>query len=94
MALNGDARAQAVYTAIATADPNFGQLNSAEQNTLLSHLKSIYGADTTYLTANAVILPGSMQAPAGATVSTTGSAVAQTGATTSPVTIAGTGNLT
>lgn len=95
MSLSGDARAQAVF---ATCD--LSNTNATEQQTVLNGLKALFGADTTYLTTNAVIQPGTMQDPAGATVLATGVGVAPgsplaiTAAVAAPTPITGTGLLT
>lgn len=79
----------AVYNAM-----DLSAASEIEKASVLTQLKTIYGADTSYLTGNAVIQPGSLITPAGAAVSTTGSPAAQTGFTTTPVAISGAGVLT
>lgn len=93
MSLNGNNRAQAVYNAIQSSNPNFSQLSAAEKAALLSALQTVYTADTTYLTTNATIQPGSFGVPVGIPVATTGTAAAQTGATTAPSSVTGVGTL-
>ncbi len=52
MALNGDARAQAQYDAVAATNPDFSKLSDAEKASLLNSFKVTWGADTTYLVSN------------------------------------------
>lgn len=67
-------------------------MNAVETRTLRSNLTALFGTDTTYLTTNAVILPGTMVAPPGATVQV--AVPAGTGATTGPSpTVTGAGRL-
>lgn len=57
--MNGAARGDAVYTVVAASNPNFSKLSSGEQATLKSYFETVYGADTTYIQANAEADPGS-----------------------------------
>lgn len=59
-----------------------GSMGYSEKYRLLQGLRAVWGADTTYLTGNAEIAPGSLAVATGVPVSTSGSALAQTGATT------------
>ena len=92
MSLVGNNRAQAIYDALNTAG-SLAPLSATEKTAFLNSLKTVWGADTTYLTGNAVVQPGSLAAASGIAVSTTGTAAAQTGATTAPGSLTGTGTL-
>lgn len=94
MSLTSQGRAAALFAAVKSTNPNFQQLNSDEQNALLANMKAIFGeGDLAYLVANTVVLPSALQAQAGATVATAGSAFAQTGSVTSTAPIVGTGSI-
>ncbi|RYF49423.1 MAG: hypothetical protein EOO38_07940 [Cytophagaceae bacterium] len=93
MTMNAQGRGQAVYNYMAQQGA-FNRLNDAEKQTLLAGLVGLYGADLNYIVGNATIVPDTFNAPAGASVSTTGSAAAQTGRTTSAVGLGGTGKVT
>lgn len=93
MAMTASARANAIYAA-ASAMPGFSSLSTAEQNGIKSNIQTIFGADLTYIQANAAVVPGSFAVPAGVPVATAGSAAAQTGATTGPGTVLGAGQVT
>lgn len=73
-----------------------GSMGTSEKYRLLQALRAVWGADTTYLTGNAEIAPGSLAAAQGISVSVSGSPTAQTGATTAsgPLTPQGRGRLT
>lgn len=60
MAMVGNDRGDAVYAAVAAANPNFSKLSSAEMNQLKSYFELIYSADTTYITSNAEADPGTL----------------------------------
>lgn len=95
MALDSGARTQAIYNAVAAANPALtgSHVSDAERAQVKAQLAAMFGADTSYLTGNAVILPGTMVAPAGATVQV--AYPAGTGATTGPSpTVTGAGRLT
>lgn len=93
MPMNAQGRGQAVYDYMAKQGA-FSKLNDAEKQTLLAGLVGLYGADLSYITGNATIVPSTLQNPAGQPVSTAGSAAAQSGATTAPSTLIGTGKVT
>lgn len=76
MAMNGKALGDAVA---AVLKAKHSSLSSEAYTELKSNWEEIGGAGVDYLTANMVVTT-----PAGVTVSTTGSASAQTGATTAP----------
>lgn len=83
MALNANTRTDVLFNALAAANPKIGtDLNQAERDTMRAQLLTLFGADTGYLVSNATILPGSMVAPAGATVQV--AVPAGSGAVTSP----------
>lgn len=91
--MTGNDRAAAVYAAIA-AQGNFDGLNADEKSRVKAQLQAIFGADLSYITGTAQVLPNTLQNPAGQPVATSGSAVAQSGSTTAPSTLIGTGRLT
>lgn len=93
MSMTAQGRGQAIYNFMA-ADGAFSRLNEAEKSKLLQGLVGLYGADLSYITANATIVPDSFNAPAGASVATTGTAAAQSGKVTTPIGLAGTGKVT
>lgn len=94
MAMSNNGRGDAIYDRIALTD-NFSRLSDDEKNALRTQLRSIWGqGDLAYIKANAEVLPGTFQDPAGASVSTTGSATAQTGFVTSATAITGKGTVT
>lgn len=98
MAMNGTNRGNADATAILAINPNASKMSAAELATFRSAWQVLMGADTTYITGNMQVLPvalsgASLANPTGQPVATTGSATAQTGTTTSPSTITGTGSV-
>lgn len=60
MAMNGSARGEANYNAVAAANPNFDKLDVAEKNTLKGYFETLFGSDTTYITDNMDVLPASL----------------------------------
>lgn len=95
MPLVGSARTEAIYNAVAAANPALSgdKVSDAERAQVKAQLGAMFGADTTYLTTNAVVLPGTMVAPPGATVQV--AVPAGTGATTGPSpALSGAGRLT
>ncbi len=60
MAMNGTDRGDAVYSAMASANPNFSKLSSSEQSTLKSYFETLFSADTTYIKSNAQANPGTL----------------------------------
>lgn len=72
-----------------------GSMGFSEKYRLLQGLRAVWGADTTYLTDNAEVAPGSLAVAAGVPVSTAGGPAAQTGSTTAsgPLTPAGRGRI-
>ena len=93
MTMTASARAAAIVQAI-SQNPNYGKLSSAEKTSLLNQVQAVFGADLTYITTNATVLPTALVTPLGAAVSTAGSAVAQTGTVTSATNVTGTGTIT
>lgn len=94
MSMDGGAWAQAVFAAI----PGTGALNAQEKQGVVAALKATYTASQQYLAANVTVSPSSLsglplQVPTGVPVTTAGSATAQTGTTTGPGTVAGTGSI-
>lgn len=85
MALNGNARGDAAYAAVAGANPNFSKLSASEQNTLKSYFETLFTADTTYITTNAVV--PSLVVVASVSGVTSGGAVSGPGAGTATGTI-------
>lgn len=53
MAMVGTARGDANYNSIAAANPNFDKLSNVEKNVLKNYFEVLFGADTTYIQANA-----------------------------------------
>lgn len=93
MAMTASGRGMAIYNAIA-AQPNFSMLSNAEKTALQTQLIAIWGTgDLSYITTNAEADPGTFAAPTGIPVATTGSASAQTGATTSTGPLIGKGTI-
>lgn len=93
MTMSSQGRGQAIYNYMASQAP-FQKLNGAEKQALLNGLVGLYGADLAYITGNATIVPDTFNAPAGASVSTTGTAAAQSGKVTTATGLAGTGKVT
>lgn len=94
MSMTAAGRGQAIYNQVAKTSPGFAKLTSAEQAQTLASLTAIFGAgDLAYITANAQVNPGTLADPGGATVATSGSAVAQSGTVTSAVGITGLGTV-
>ncbi len=94
MAMTSAGRRDAIYAAIASANPNFSKLSQSEKDTLKASIGAVWGdGDLPYITANAQVNPGSLNNPAGQPVSTTGGPAAQTGFTTAPEAIAGLGTV-
>ncbi|RYF52445.1 MAG: hypothetical protein EOO38_00100 [Cytophagaceae bacterium] len=91
MPLSSDDRATTVYNAL-SKQSGFSVLNQAEQAQMLTMLKTLYQADTGYLTSSATITPGSLANNAGQAVQVT--PASGTGSTSAPQTIVGTGRLT
>lgn len=60
MAMNGNDRGDAAYNSVAGSNPDFAKLSPAEQNTLKSYFRTIYSADTGYITSNAEADPGTL----------------------------------
>jgi hypothetical protein len=93
MSMTAQGRGQAIYDFMASGGA-FSRLNDDEKSKLLNGLVGLYGADLSYVIGNATIVPDSFNAPAGASVATTGSAAAQSGKVTTPIGLAGTGKVT
>jgi len=91
--MTGNDRAAAVYAAIA-AQSNFDGLNADEKSHVKAQLQAIFGADLSYILNTAQVLPSTLQNPAGQPVATAGGPTSQTGSTTAPSTLTGTGRLT
>lgn len=90
--LTGDVDAQGRPTATAVVRPDKSK-GISEKRRIYEGMLALFGADTSYLTTNAVVLPGTMVAPAGATVQV--AYPAGSGSTTGPSpTLSGTGKLT
>ena len=92
MALSGEDRTQRIYSALVAANPELtgDKVSDAEREQVKAQLRALFATDTTYLTSNAVVLPGTMVTPAGAAVS----APPYAGTVTGPSpTITGTGKL-
>lgn len=101
MAMTPAARATAIYNKIA-ASPNFSKLSPTEKSALQAQIQSIWGdGDLVYIQTNADVSPSGSPAtggtglenPSGQPVATTGGPTAQTGATTSPEPLIGTGSI-
>jgi hypothetical protein len=80
----GAARAHAVITAM-----NTSALTSDEVTAITQQLQVFFAADTQYLIGNTVVLPGTMNNPAGQAVQV--AVPAGTGTTSAPEPIAGKG---
>lgn len=99
MAMNGTARGDNAYNAVAAANPNFSKLSSAEQSTLKSYFETLFGADTTYIKGNADVIPAALSgealsAPAGQLVNvTSGPGAGSTGETAADTTLNGKGSI-
>lgn len=65
----GNDRADALYAVVA-ARPEFAGLNKDEQASVRTQLRTLFGADTSYIQGAAEVAPGSLLTPAGATVAT------------------------
>jgi len=93
MTMTAQGRGQAIYNFMASQGA-FSKLSPQEASTLLQGLIGLYGADLSYIVGNATIVPDSFNAPAGASVSTTGGPAAQTGTVTTAIGLSGTGKVT
>lgn len=93
MSMVGVDRGLAVYNAVIASNPKCAQMTQAEKDALKYNLQITYSADTTYITSNAQINPGTLASQPGQPVSTSGSPSAQTGTTTAPKPIAGLGTI-
>lgn len=91
--MDPQSRSQAVYAAVIAANPQSAKMTADERSQLQVALKTVFGADLSYILANAEIPGAQYQAPAGASVATTGGPAAQSGTVTSPTTITGTGKI-
>lgn len=76
------------------ATPNTNKLHPSEVEILKAALNKHYSASASYLTGAVTVLPTALISPAGQVVVTAGSAVAQTGATTTPIPVTGVGTIT
>lgn len=96
--MNGNARGDVDYDAITSLNPNMSKLSPSEVATLKQAFETLFSADTGYIVGNMDVLPVALSglplnAPVGIPVATTGSASAQTGATTALQDITGKGSV-
>lgn len=83
MAMTAASRADALFSALAAANPKIGSdLNQDERDQMKAQIQTLFGADVAYLQSSADVLAGSMTTPAGAAVQV--AVPAGTGSVTSP----------
>lgn len=93
MSLNGPALGDAVVSAIQGVQASPPSPDDGGAAFLKAYWEAVGTAIVNYITTNAVVLPNTMNNPAGQPVATSGTSTNQTGATTSPETIQGTGKI-
>lgn len=91
--MNGHARAQAVYNAVAQNNPNVAKMSAYEQQALLASLGTVFAADVAYLQGAVQVQPGTFATAAGQSVTVAGASGPETGTTTAPAPVTGIGGI-
>jgi hypothetical protein len=102
MSLSNNARVNAIYSAVAAANPNWnatlpsGQpaITAAEKATILAGITTVFGADLTYLIANTVVSVNTSSTIPASSITTTPAAVGSpvSGPVPSPLSVSGSGS--
>ena len=60
MAMVGNDRSDAIFTAVSSANPDFSKLSLAEKDAMKASFRTVFGTDTTYIAAHAEADPGTL----------------------------------